>query len=277
MKFGKPKEVNAEIGEKNHKHFAKGFGRIARKQHSSFARQIAQRLSDAFVVTKMASLMGFHVQDSAAMQEEDGDDSTSIVESSKGATRFSVSFCKHAGVTLQWKSQTEESLLAETDCQGVMEYLHAQRSNDGTARTVHCCTQHKRDSLTIRCHPSYQGEGPWCDWVFVYFTEGECEDSNCPTGLYPCKVLAVVPCEMNDWLEETELVVHPALKRSPGGDSVLFCEWIMANNYECIPISSVHSSPFVLEIGEGKISVAIPHDDWAGMFTDTSCYSNLDN
>ncbi len=274
-KFGKPKEVNAEIGENNHKHFAKGFGWVARKQHSSFSCQIAQRLSDAFVICKMASLMGFDMQDHAASQDDDdGEHSSDIEESSKGATKFSVSFCKDNGVMVQWNSKTEDSLLAETDSQHVMEYLHHQYSSEFAAGTVHCCTEYKRDCLSIRCHPSYQGEGPWYDWVNASFAEGVCEDCKCPAGMYPCKVLAVVPHQMNEWLKETELVVHPALKRSPGGDSALFCEWIMAKEYEHIPISSVHSSPFVLEIGNGKILVAIPHEDWAGMFTETSSYSD---
>jgi len=276
MKYGKSKEVNAEIGEKNHKHFAKGFGRVARKQHSSFSKQIAQRLSDAFVIFKMFSLMGLDAQDDAEGKDYDEESTTDIQENSKGATRYSVTFCHKHGVHVEWNSKTEDSLLAETDRQCLMEYVHYQYSSDFAVGTVHCCTEYKRDCLSIRCHPSYQGEGPWYDWVYVSFAEGECEDSKCPAGVYPCKVLAVVPCLINDWLKETELVVHPALKRNPAGDSVLFREWTMAKDYERVPISSVHSSPFVLEIGNGKISVAIPHEDWAGAFTDTTGYSDDD-
>jgi hypothetical protein len=41
-KYGKPKEANTKVGEKNHKHFAKSLGHCACKQHSTFTRQIAQ-------------------------------------------------------------------------------------------------------------------------------------------------------------------------------------------------------------------------------------------
>jgi hypothetical protein len=92
----------------------------------------------------------------------------------------------------------------------------------------------------------------------------------CPEGLYPCKVLAIIPQQYNHFLEETEVVVLPALKPLPGGDSILFCEWIMAKEYEHITVSSVHSSPFVLEIGKGKVSIAVLYAEWASQFTDTS-------
>jgi hypothetical protein len=35
-KYGKPKEANTEVGEKNHKFFAKRIGCCCRKQHKSF-------------------------------------------------------------------------------------------------------------------------------------------------------------------------------------------------------------------------------------------------
>jgi hypothetical protein len=41
-KFGKPKEVNTKVREKNHKYFAKSIGCQSQKQHSTFMRQIAQ-------------------------------------------------------------------------------------------------------------------------------------------------------------------------------------------------------------------------------------------
>ena len=57
-RYGKPKEANTEVGEKNHKFFAKRIGRRCRKQHKSFTRQVSVRLSDSFVIEKVASAMG---------------------------------------------------------------------------------------------------------------------------------------------------------------------------------------------------------------------------
>ena len=56
-KYGKPKEANTEVGEKNHKVFAKSIGRRCRKQHKTFANQVAGRLADAFIIDKVSSVM----------------------------------------------------------------------------------------------------------------------------------------------------------------------------------------------------------------------------
>jgi hypothetical protein len=56
-KYGKPKEANTEVSEKNHKFFAKCIGCCCRKQHKTFSRQVSVRLSDSFVIEKLASAM----------------------------------------------------------------------------------------------------------------------------------------------------------------------------------------------------------------------------
>ena len=56
-KYGKPKEANTEVGERNHKVFAKRIGWWCRKQHKTFANQVAVHLSDTFVIAKLASSM----------------------------------------------------------------------------------------------------------------------------------------------------------------------------------------------------------------------------
>jgi hypothetical protein len=55
---GIPKEANTEVGEKNHKFFAKRIGCCCRKQHNSFTGQVSVCLSDSFVIEKLASAMG---------------------------------------------------------------------------------------------------------------------------------------------------------------------------------------------------------------------------
>jgi hypothetical protein len=62
--------------------------------------------------------------------------------------------------------------------------------------------------------------------------------------------------------------VQCALQQHHEGDSVLFKEWTMSQGFECISVSSIDSSAFVLEIGDGKISVAVPYSKWPGLFTD---------
>ena len=80
----------------------------------------------------------------------------------------------------------------------------------------------------------------------------------------------MVPDQLNDFLEEMQLVVQCSLQCTHEGDSILFKEWTMSEGYECISVSSVDSSLFVLKISEGKISVAVPYSEWLGLFMDTS-------
>jgi hypothetical protein len=56
-KYGKPKEANMEVGEKNHKVFTKRIGQRCRKQHKTFSNQVAVHLSDSFVIEKLPSAM----------------------------------------------------------------------------------------------------------------------------------------------------------------------------------------------------------------------------
>jgi hypothetical protein len=44
----------------------------------------------------------------------------------------------------------------------------------------------------------------------------------------------------------------------------------MSQGLECISVSSIDSSTFVLEIGDGKKSVAVPYSEWPGLFTDAT-------
>ena len=77
--------------------------------------------------------------------------------------------------------------------------------------------------------------------------------------------------QLNDFLEETQLVVQCSLQCTHEGDSILFKEWTMSEGYECISVSSVDSSLFVLKIGEGKISVAVPYSEYFVLQNQSTC------
>ena len=109
-KYGKPKESNTEVGEMNHKVFAKRIGRRCRKQHITFAKQVSSHLSEAFLLNKVGTTMG--LLDDFTVLETDVPDPVEVVtntECAKG-THFTV---KHNGQTVvsKWQSATEEHLL----------------------------------------------------------------------------------------------------------------------------------------------------------------------
>jgi hypothetical protein len=267
-KYGKPKESNTEVGERNHKVFAKRIGRRCRKQHKTFATQVAARLSDSFVIEKLVSAMQLfqnNQDEDTITLENAGDDSST--ECTKGATHYTLHM-NGTNIQVTWQSATEEHLLTCDDAVATFIHDYHYMSTDNIS-TIHCCTELMMNGLTMRCHPSYQGEGPWFDWVSVHFEACTYNGNTFPEGNYPCKVLAILPKQQNEFLEETEIIVQSAKARTDK-DSVLFVEWELMDGYYVVTPSSIVESLFVLEIEDNRISVALSYSEWASCFTDTT-------
>jgi hypothetical protein len=167
-KYRKPKEANTEVGEKNHKFFAKLIGQCCRKQHKSLTRQVPVHLSDSFVIEKLASAMALltnkdemHFTSFPDHQENDNEESTTF-----GATHCSPNLDGN-NVKIVWLSSTEKHSL--TCNAAFVTFLKENHMSIDNQKTINCCTEYKQNYLLMQCHPSYQGEGPWFDWVGVYF------------------------------------------------------------------------------------------------------------
>jgi hypothetical protein len=264
-KYGKPKEANTEVGECNHKVFAKRIGRHCRKQHKTFANQVAVRLSDSFIIQKLASAMD--------LLEDDENDSDTVnncddvsQESTKGATHYSIQLNGNR-IEVTWQSSTEKQLL--THDSDVVTFIQHHYMSTNNISTINCCTEYMYNQLLMRCHPSYQGEGPWFDWVSVYFEACTFNGKAFPEGNYPCKVMAILPKQHNAFLEETAVIVQSAESRT-GKDSVLFVEWKLMEGYHIVAPGSIVESLFVLELESNKIAVALSYTKWPSCFTDTN-------
>jgi hypothetical protein len=269
-KYGKPKELNTEVGEKNHKFFAKRIGRRCRKQHKTFARQVALRLSDSFVVDKLAAAMGLLADedDTQCKSFRNGANNEDQEGSTLGAMHCSFQLIGK-DLKITWHSATEIHLL-KWDA-GVATFIQNNCMSSEDRTTIYCCTEYKNNQVMMRCHPSYQGEGPWFDWVNVYFEACTIKKKKFLEGNYPCKVLAILPKEKNPFLGETEVIVQCAGSKTKK-DSVLFEEWTLMDGYYIVSVSAIVESLFVLELGGNKISVALSYSKWPSCFTDTSSY-----
>ena len=90
-KYGKAKEANTEVGEKSHKVFAKHIGCHCQKQHKTFAKQVAIRLSDTFIINKLATVMEINKDNCDVESQELLEDvgrNEGILESTNKATHF---------------------------------------------------------------------------------------------------------------------------------------------------------------------------------------------
>jgi hypothetical protein len=266
-KYGKPKEANTEVGEKNHKVFAKRIGRRCRKQHKTFAKQVANRLSDTFVINKLATVMEVNLNSSNVESQllEDSCDNDGVVESTNKATHYMLSMNDNSP-SVKWTSATEKHLLSFN--MDMAEFILSKFTSSAGTVNVHGCTEYVYNTIAMRCHPSYKGEGPWFDWVSIHFEECTYDGITYPDDNYPCKVLAIIPKQHNTFLDETVLVVQSAQSRTLN-DSVLFTEWLLMDGYHIVPVESVVESLFVLELGDDKIAVALPYSEWPSHFTDT--------
>jgi hypothetical protein len=112
-KYGKPKEANTQVGEKNHKVFAKCVGQCCQKQHKTFANQVAVHLSDSFVIEKLASAMQLLDEDDEDCATVDNAADESNKESTKGATHYTIHLNGNK-MEVSWQSATEKHLLTCT-------------------------------------------------------------------------------------------------------------------------------------------------------------------
>jgi hypothetical protein len=268
-KYGKPKESNTEVGEKNHKVFAKSIGRRCRKHHKTFATQVSQCLTDSFVINKVASAMGLlKIDEKEHNYDTDANTDDGIEQDTmKGATHYRLELNSKSKLHVTWNSVTESHLLS---CKSdLCNFLQSYFLSSVKDFPINCCTEYTYNHLHMRCHPCYKGEGPWYDWVNVHFEESKVDGKVFPEGNYPCKVMTILPQQKNDFLEETLVVVHSSHSRTRQG-SVLFTQWTLMDGYIVVPISSIVESVFVLELGGNKIAVATPYYEWPSKFTNTS-------
>jgi hypothetical protein len=159
---------------------------------------VAVHLSDSFVIEKLASAMQLFDEDdeNCATLENDADESNK--ESTKGATHYTIHLNGNK-MEVSWQSATEKHLLTcDTDVATFVQYYYTLTGN---ITTIHCCTEYMHNQLLMWCHPSYQGEGPWFDWVSVHFEACTLNGKAFPEGNYPCKVMAIIPNQHNAFLK----------------------------------------------------------------------------
>ena len=257
------------MGECNHKVFAKWIGHRCRKQHKTFANQVAVHLSDAFVIKHLASAMQIsdEIDDDEVCAHIENANDNSNKETTKGATHYTVRLNGKNKIEVSWQSSTEIHLL--TNDNDVTTFLQSNFLLTENITSIQCCTEYIYNELLIRCHPSYQGDGPWYDWVSVHFEACTFNGKAFPEDNYPCKVMAIVPKQHNGFLEDTAVVVQSAQSRT-GNDSVLFVEWELMVGYHVVALSSIVESLFVLELGSNRIAVALSYSEWPSCFTDTN-------
>ena len=141
-KYGKPKEPNTEVGEKNHKVFAKSINCHCQKHHKTFAQQVLQCLTDAFVIDKVASAMGL-----LKIDEKESNSNTDVItddgivqDTMKGATHYMLELNSKNKLSATWNSVMESHLLSckSNLCNFLQSYFLSSVDNF----PINCCTEY---------------------------------------------------------------------------------------------------------------------------------------
>ena len=125
---------------------------------------------------------------------------------------------------------------------------------------MHCCTGYKRDVHTFRCHPSFQSQGAFYDWINVQFH----------TGVFPCRLAMIVLLdEAVTPSEKYRLIIQPAIAAT-NCDSVIFQEWMWTPEYYNFSPDTIVGPCFVISIKDygSRILETKGYEMWSGEFTD---------
>ena len=120
------------------------------------------------------------------------------------------------------------------------------------------CTEYCRGDIHYRCHPRYGNRGAFYDWMLVQYDDGD---------LYPCKLIACIPGNHNEF-EGYSLIVQETYAKNNTG-SVLFTDYKFCPTLVRIDADCVQGQCFVVEsnLHNGIVSLALDSAKWANCFT----------
>jgi hypothetical protein len=199
----------------------------------------------------------------------DGDDEVQVVESVKYATQCQLSMVNDV-LTVKWNTRSEA---IHTISPGLARFIVREFGLQTDAdKSVTLYTHYKRNDVLFRCHPNFQGNGQWYDWMMLMYT-----DDNYPNQVLSCpaRLMAVVSVDGEEprkfypivqWAGERTFV-----------NSVLFDEYNFVHtldtndpdSFNLHDVESIDRPVFVIDCEQDeheKILVAREKDEWADLF-----------
>jgi len=261
-RFGATKNFSAQRPESLLIKAAKQPGRRAKKQATGalYDAKAAARVVDSFFINKFyqqCTVNGDSGDEEHVDNGKNQDNSDSITNSTGRGTFGIVQFNTNTNsYNIEWrtKTNTEDMKIPRLLMQFVV-------TNFGNSVTV--CTEFRRDTLILRCHPKFQSHLPKYDWMCVRFE----------TGVFPCRLALVVvrTCEITN-TTDYHLIVQSTTSKTDHphhNGSVLFTEWNWSPEYYCILPENIVSSCFVImnKDDPSRVLQTLPYSDWAGQFT----------
>lgn len=251
MRFGCAMNFFGGTGESSHKQFVKAPGQKTQRRVSEFAHQTAKQYHHVMVTHHALTCMTLRgennsVHDTAAMMHD------RIVMEGKYTIHTSGGWME------------DNTLRLNNNLLGVYLRDHAEISQNNTITGYTHARIFDKDGIRsiFYAHPTYRS-GPWYDWAFVHFLEGEEE------LYYPSRVLGFV-----ETLEGVEAVIQCSVR--PMKWTTVEKKMLVAfdlgdkdESFVRVPLSSfVHTLCVIRDYGgeKNKYFVVLPKRGWGCYF-----------
>lgn len=169
--LGSPANYNTQCFESNHKIIVKNVAKNVQKcGNGKFLSQIATRGYERQILTVAMEKLNIEPITTAyqfSNTTKDNDDICTSQDSwyTKKATNFTLTVHQNGNVIQKW--QHSKSIALYLQIQPIVcSFISSQYRSNQKVTIISCVTELQlANKKTIRCHPNYQGEGEWSDWI----------------------------------------------------------------------------------------------------------------
>ena len=187
------------------------------------------------------------------IDEQNNEDDNVIDESMRYASKAKVIRSGVETYTIHWKNKKYNTVVFPYPDLPKFLCDHYQKDE------VTFLTEYNRGGFKYRCHPNFYNNGAYYDWMRVLFEGNQ---------IYPCKLIACVPGNDNDF-EGNHLIVQCADKKGKE-DSILFHDYIFSTNLVQIDAGCCDGPCFVVDMDPNQqiVCLAVDKEKWPGKFTE---------
>ena len=205
--FGSPLMFDAARPESHHQTVCKEPARKCQKTHKNWTKKVGKKLEEERAWSSFRDMMGLTGEEPETQHTTD-----SIKQRS---TKYAVYINHTTGrIVSKWKTKTDMTCFGKN--RYLLNYLVKQYNLDESTRKLSCFTEcllpvDQDEANVVRCHPNYQGSGPWNDWGMIRFQGRH----------HPAKFMVFIDCGN----EDIDAIVEVADTTNPVNDSVLTKSW----------------------------------------------------
>ena len=151
--------------ESHHQSICKEPARKCQKTHKNWTKRIGKKLEEGQAWSAFENMMG--------LTEEEHKPQHTKESVKKRSTKYAIYVNPVTRrIVSEWKTETDMRCFARNG--RLLNYLVKQYKLDEDTTKLTCFTEFivptdQDDNNIVRCHPNYQGNGPWNDWGIIRY------------------------------------------------------------------------------------------------------------